>query len=158
MLAVIGIGLALLANGTLTHNRHLLLDEVGPARRTAVALENALINEETGVRGFALTNEATFLEPYDNGLRAEKRAFGELEAHEPVVGPPLAARVDAVRARADEWRGGYVAPVLIRPNPPRREAIEQDLTGKRLFDGVRHSLTQLIARARSQGLCALARI
>ena len=32
--------------------RHLLLDEVGPARRTAVALENALINEETGVRGF----------------------------------------------------------------------------------------------------------
>jgi signal transduction histidine kinase len=145
LLAVVGIGLALLANGTLTHNRHLLLDEVGPARRTAVALENALINEETGVRGFALTNEATFLEPYDSGLRAEKRAFKELEAHEPIVGPPLAAKVESVRARADEWRGAYVAPVLIRPNPPRREAIEQDLTGKRLFDDVRHSLTQLIA-------------
>jgi signal transduction histidine kinase len=144
-LAVIGIGLALIANGQLSRNRHLLLEEVGPARRAAVALENALINEETGVRGFALTNESSFLEPYDSGLRAEKRAYVELESDEGTVGAPLAADVATVRTRADAWRGGYVAPVLIRPNPPRRAAIAQDLTGKRLFDGVRQSLAQLIA-------------
>jgi signal transduction histidine kinase len=144
-LAVIGIGLALIANGQLSHNRHLLLDEVGPARRTAVALENALINEETGVRGFALTNQSSFLEPYDDGLRAEKRAYAELEAHESTVGAPLAAEAAKVRMAADAWRGGYVAPTLIRPHPPRREAIEQDLAGKRLFDAVRGSLTRLIA-------------
>src|SRR5581483_6560892 len=68
LLAAIGIALALVANGELNRNRHLLLDEVGPARRTALALENALINEETGVRGFALTGESSFLEPYDSGL------------------------------------------------------------------------------------------
>ncbi len=144
-LAVIGIGLALIANGQLNHNRHLLLDEVGPARRAAVALENALINEETGVRGFALTNRSSFLEPYDDGLRAEKRAYTELEAYERTVGPPLAGEAASVRQRADAWRAGYVAPTLIRPNPPRREAIEQDVAGKRLFDRVRRSLVGLIA-------------
>ncbi|HTA35556.1 MAG TPA: ATP-binding protein, partial [Solirubrobacteraceae bacterium] len=143
-LAVIGIGLALVANGQLNHNRHLLLDEVGPARRAAIALETALIDEETGVRGYALSNQSSFLEPYDDGLRAEKRAYADLERFEPTVGPPLSVEVAKVRTRADAWRGGYVAPTLIRPHPPRREAIEQDLAGKQLFDGVRKSLTALI--------------
>ncbi len=144
-LAVIGIGLALIANGQLTHNRHLLLDKVGPARRTAVRLENALIDEETGVRGFALTSEASFLEPYDNGLRAEKRAYVTLEAGEATVGPPLAREVAAVRTSADAWRAGYVAPTLIRPHPPRRQAVAYDIRGKRLFDRVRISVARLIA-------------
>jgi signal transduction histidine kinase len=142
-LAVIGIGLALIANGQVSHNRHLLLDEVAPARRTALALENALVNEETGVRGFALTNEPSFLEPYDSGLRSERRAYGELEGHEAVVGPPLRSDVEAVRTSADRWRAGYIAPTLIRPNPPRSEAIAEDLEGKRLFDDVRGSLAHL---------------
>jgi signal transduction histidine kinase len=142
-LAVIGIGLALIANGQVGHNRHLLLDEVAPARRTALALENALVNEETGVRGFALTNEPSFLEPYDSGLRSERGAYRELEGHEAVVGPPLRSDVEGVRTSADQWRAGYIAPTLIRPNPPRSQAIAEDLEGKRLFDGVRASLARL---------------
>ena len=59
---------------------------MGPARRTALALENALVNEETGVRGFALTGEPSFLEPYDTGRRAERNAYAELEAHGATVG------------------------------------------------------------------------
>ncbi|HXP29183.1 MAG TPA: ATP-binding protein, partial [Solirubrobacteraceae bacterium] len=95
--------------------------------------------------GFALSNQSSFLEPYDDGLRAEKRAYTELEHYEPTVGPPLNAEVAKVRASADAWRGGYVAPTLIRPHPPQREAIEQDLDGKHLFDDVRRSLGGLIA-------------
>ncbi len=143
VLAVVGIGLALIANGQLTHNRHVLLDEVSPARRTALTLENALVDEETGVRGFALTNESSFLEPYDSGLLAERRAYAELETHETIVGPPLATEVAAVRMDADAWRAAYVAPTLIRPHPPRAQAIAEDLEGKRLFDVVRGSLTRL---------------
>jgi signal transduction histidine kinase len=144
MLAILGIGLALVANGKLTHNRHLLLNSVGPARRTALNLENALINEETGVRGFALTSEPSFLEPYDDGLRAEQRSYGELERYETIVGPPVAADVASVRAHADAWRAAFVAPTLIRPHPPRRAAIESDVRGKDLFDFVRSSLARLI--------------
>ena len=144
LLAALGIALALVANGQLTHNRRLLLDEVGPARRTALVLENALINEETGVRGLALTGESSFLGPYDSGLRAERGAYRELEGHAPTVGPPVGAEVAKVRAAADAWRGGYVAPTLIEPNVSKRQSIALDLHGKRLFDRVRASLTSLV--------------
>ncbi len=144
LLATLGIALALVANGQLTHNRHLLLDEVGPARRTALVLENALINEETGVRGLALTGESSFLEPYDGGLQAERRAYRELEGHAQTVGPPVGAGVAKVRAAAGAWRGGYVAPTLIQPSISKRQSIALDLRGKRLFDVVRASLTSLV--------------
>jgi signal transduction histidine kinase len=142
-LAVIGIGLALTANGQVARNRRLLLYEVAPARRTALVLENALLNEESGVRGFALTNEPVFLEPYDSGLRHERRAYAELEARAALVGRPLQREVASVRERADEWRAAYVAPTLIRPNLPKRLALAKDLEGKRLFDRVRVSLVSL---------------
>jgi signal transduction histidine kinase len=157
-LAVVGIGLALIANGQVSHNRHLLLDQVAPARRTALVLENALVNEETGVRGFALTNESSFLEPYDSGLRAERRAYRDLQAREAVVGRPLGGDVAAVRTTADEWRAGYIAPTLIRPNPPRRQAIARDLEGKRLFDHVRASLGRLRGALEAKDAHARARL
>ncbi len=144
LLAALGIALALVANGQLTHDRRLLLDQVGPARRTALVLENALVNEETGVRGLALTGESRFLEPYDSGLRAERSAYGELEAHAHTVGPPVAADVAKVRAAAAGWRGGYVEPTLIQPSVSKRQSIALDLRGKRLFDVVRASLTSLV--------------
>jgi signal transduction histidine kinase len=144
LLATLGIALALVANGQLTHNRRLLLDQVGPARRTALVLENALINEETGVRGLALTGESSFLEPYDSGLRAERRAYEELQAHAPTVGAPVAADVARVRAAADAWRSVYVAPTLIEPNLSKRRSIALDQRGKRLFDVVRGSLASLV--------------
>jgi signal transduction histidine kinase len=143
LLAALGIALALIANGQLSHNRHLLLDEVGPARRTALVLENALINEETGIRGFALTGEASSLEPYDSGLRVERRAYRELDAHSATVGRPLPHDLAAVRASVDAWRGGYVAPTLIEPNLSRRQSAAIDLRGKRLFDRARASLRRL---------------
>jgi signal transduction histidine kinase len=145
LLAALGIALALTANGRLSHNRHLLLDEVGPARRTALVLENALVNEETGVRGFALTGEASFLEPYDEGLRAEKRAYAEMESHSAAVGAQLATGVARVRMSADAWRAAYVAPTLIEPNLTRRQSIAIDVSGKRRFDVVRTSLKRLAA-------------
>jgi signal transduction histidine kinase len=142
-LAIVGIGVALIANGQVSRNRRLLLSEVAPAQRTALALENALVNEESGVRGLALTSEPSFLEPYDSGLIAEREAYRALEAHAATVGRPLASEVASVRARADEWRAGYVAPTLIRPNPPKSQAVAKDLEGKQLFDGVRRSLASL---------------
>jgi CHASE3 domain sensor protein len=64
MLAVLGIGLALIANRELDRERSLLLDQVGPSVRAALQLESALVNEETGVRGYVLTREQPFLQPY----------------------------------------------------------------------------------------------
>jgi signal transduction histidine kinase len=143
VLAAVGVALALIANGQLTHNRHLLLDQVGPARRNALALENALVNEETGLRGFALSGESSFLQPYDSGRLAERAAYRELEARAHTVGPPLPGDIARVRSAADAWRATYVAPTLIEPNLTRSQEVAIDLRGKRVFDRVRSSLRRL---------------
>jgi signal transduction histidine kinase len=143
VLAVVGIGLALVANGQLTRDRQLLLEQVGPARRTALSLENALINEETGVRGYLITAQPSFLEPYRSGLASEAHAYAELDAREQAIGPEITAEVQTVRARAQAWRSQYVKPVLAYRRQSVRRSISADLKGKRLFDAVRVAVNRL---------------
>ena len=46
LFAIVGIGLALLASAELNNRRQLLLEEIGPSLRSAIKLEDALVNEE----------------------------------------------------------------------------------------------------------------
>ncbi len=143
VLAVVGIGLALIANGDLTHNRNLLLERVGPARRAALSLENALLNEETGVRGYVITANRSSLAPYREGRSEELKAYAQLRAQQQAVGPQLAAELTTVRNRAEAWRTEFVAPALADPRLTARSASDGDLEGKQQFDALRASLASL---------------
>jgi signal transduction histidine kinase len=143
VLAVVGIGLALIANGQLTHNRNLLLEQVGPARRAALSLENALVNEETGVRGYVITADPRSLEPYSEGRKEESEALSVLRAHEQAVGPKLALELATVRASSETWRTEFVTPALANPRLVARTTGDADLEGKQQFDAVRASLASL---------------
>ncbi len=140
-LAVIGIGLALFANRELDRNRALLLDQVGPARRAALSLESALVNQETGVRGYVITADSSFLAPYRDGLRQETRALATLRANEHATGPGVAAELAMVGAASRAWEHRYAVPALASPATHRSVAV--DLRGKQLFDAVRVSLARL---------------
>lgn len=142
VLAVLGIGLALLANAQLDRDRNLLLNQVGPARRTSLTLENALINEETGLRGYVITHDSSFLQPYRDGLAREASALATLRASEPATGSLVAAEVETVSASTRAWQRGYVASALAQPST-ERSAVATDVQGKRLFDAVRASLSRL---------------
>ncbi|HWF32105.1 MAG TPA: ATP-binding protein [Solirubrobacteraceae bacterium] len=143
VLAVLGIGLALIANGELTHNRNLLLDRVGPARRAALSLENALLDEETGVRGFVITANRSSLGPYREGRMEELKAYAQLRAEQAAVGPQLSDEVTAVQNRAEAWRTQFVAPALADPRATARSASDGSLEGKQQFDALRASLASL---------------
>ena len=65
----------------LTEARQTLLDEMGPAVRANQSLEVALLNQETGIRGYALTRNAEFLVPYRDGLADEAAALAVLRAY-----------------------------------------------------------------------------
>jgi signal transduction histidine kinase len=143
VLAIVGIGLALIANGDLTNNRNLLLEQVGPARRAALSLEDALVNEETGVRGYVITANRRSLAPYEEGRREESKAYAELRKQQHAVGPELAVELAAVQAHADTWRTQFVAPALANPRLVARTASDGDLEGKRQFDALRRSLASL---------------
>ena len=67
LFAVTGIGLALIATHRLNVQRDIVLNQVEPALHDALDLEAALINEETGVRGYVITAKPEFLQPYYTG-------------------------------------------------------------------------------------------
>jgi signal transduction histidine kinase len=130
--------------------RTQLLDEVGPAVRANQDLAVALLNQETGIRGYALTGRDEFLEPYRNGQKAETTALGVLRGR-----PDVAARVEAVEAAAKAWRSGYAEPVIAARKGPRAP---DPATGKALFDALRTPSAELSATLDTERLAARAQL
>ncbi|MGI5341587.1 sensor histidine kinase [Streptomyces sp. CA-181903] len=118
-----------------------LVDVRSPALVEAVRLENALVNQETGVRGYGLTGRRDFLEPYTQGLADEKAATARLRR---LVGDEPAARedLDRVLDRAEAWQAQVARPVAAAPGPEAARVLEQARGGKSPFDAVRVSLQE----------------
>ena len=79
-IAVAGVVFALVANAEVNRRQDELAAGIVPAQTAALGLERALLNQETGVRGYLLTAERQFLEPYEDGLNDESRAYRQLQA------------------------------------------------------------------------------
>ncbi len=81
-------GIALLS---LHDNRERVVGTIDPARLRSDALDTALVDQETGVRGYALSGQKDFLAPYDEGMTEERNAIRALQA---VIGqlPPSPPR------------------------------------------------------------------
>jgi signal transduction histidine kinase len=138
LLMVVAIALGGLALARLTDARTALLDSVGPAVRANQDFAVALLNQETGVRGYALTREVDFLTPYTTGRTMETRALAVLREH--LAGRPEAAQVDAVERAAQAWRAGYAEPVAAAAPGT---VIPDPATGKTLFDALRAPMDRL---------------
>ncbi len=69
VVATIGIALGVIAITRLTDARTLVVSKNGPALTASLQLSNALINQETGVRGYAIGGRTEYLRPWDDGLR-----------------------------------------------------------------------------------------
>ncbi len=79
-----------------------------PARLAASQLLTSLVDQETGLRGYALTGDQPFLEPYRQGLVHEQAARAMLER---VVQPDDPARLSllTVDAAITAWRDQYAS-------------------------------------------------
>jgi signal transduction histidine kinase len=142
--AVIGVGLALLANNKLNNQRQVVLDQVEPTLLAALKLENALINEETGVRGYILSGKTQSLEPYEKGLEAEAQAYREIQQRDNFGGgSAVSSDVRAVHARAQAWQAQFVTPILQRTRAGHTGSIPPTLSGKGLFSATRIALEHL---------------
>jgi signal transduction histidine kinase len=108
-----GTALGVVAIVRLSNARNVVLDRNGPAVLAQMQLETALVNQESGLRGYALTGREQFLDPYRSGRSAERDQLRELERL--TTGDDMAqARRDTarVRARARAWQEQYAEPVI----------------------------------------------
>nr|WP_051700516.1 ATP-binding protein [Streptomyces sp. NRRL F-4474] len=135
------LGAALLSHTTAAGNR--LVDGILPAQRDALRLETALLDQETGVRGYLLADEPALLEPYARGLTDETAAAQRLATvldDDAGVREDLAAVQEAARTWRDEFAVPAIASVENGTAPPSLQA------GKDRFDEVRSRIAAQQAR------------
>ncbi|MFE7049163.1 CHASE3 domain-containing protein [Streptomyces californicus] len=133
-----------------------LTDVRSPALSTAFRLETALVNQETGIRGYGLTGTADFLTPYRQGLadqEAHTRSIREL-----VHGDPARlADLEAVENAVARWQERIARPVAAAPaGAPSPAAAERLADGKAAFDDVRAALENQQERFRADRVRARA--
>ncbi|MEU5696612.1 ATP-binding protein [Actinosynnema sp. NPDC020468] len=140
--AITAIALAL---ASLSDARTLLLDQVGPARRITLELDTSLINQETGVRGFALTANREFLAPFTDGKTAEAKAEAGIRAGIQDVRPALLAKLDDIGRKATAWRTAYAEPLILQVQVAGTpQLVENDADrGRALFEEVRAAVADL---------------
>jgi signal transduction histidine kinase len=122
----------------LAEARAALLDEVTPAQQAAQDLSVALLNQETGVRGYDLTGRQEFLDPYRAGLAGEQEAAATLRRLAIEWGlAGVAADLDTVERAAAEWRSGYAeVAIAVGARTPGVASADPD-GGRALFESVR---------------------
>jgi signal transduction histidine kinase len=157
LVAVLGTTLSLLALHRLSVARVQLADRLDPAALAAEQLKSGLVDEETGIRGFALAGDTSFLEPYERGRADAAGAAGRLQTLSRLAGlTEVRADLTAVRARAHDWEAGYAVPSSQDPAVARDAAAVAD--GKRRFDAFRAALTRLEARLATTRTAARTRL
>ncbi|MER5966361.1 ATP-binding protein [Streptomyces sp. NPDC002057] len=117
-----------------------LVNVKSPALSTTFRLESALLNQETGIRGYGQTGASDFLAPYQQGLK-EQQTFStrlrELLHDDPARMKDLAA----VEAAVETWQARIARPVAAAPaGSPSPLTAERAAEGKEAFDAIRAAL------------------
>ncbi|MFC8536493.1 CHASE3 domain-containing protein [Streptomyces sp. NPDC057249] len=115
-----------------------LVDRIQPARSASFELQNALLNQETGVRGYALTGDASFLEPFASGKKEETdrlaRVRSAMDGEQ-----PYDRDLDRIAAAAAEWRRAHADPLIaaVRRDGPGARSSARTAESKAAFDELR---------------------
>src|SRR5215470_1705390 len=153
-LAAIVVGGVSLAN--LATARDRVVNKIDPAAFRTSQLGVAYLNQETGVRGYALSARPTFLRPYAEGLAQERREVTALRRL--LTGMPAAsADLTQVMARAGIWRASYAEPTIRQVQTTGRPVTGATTNqGKAEFDALRTALAGLQADLTSERRQAVA--
>lgn len=124
-----------------------LRERLEPARQLTSDLVTAVADQESGIRGYVITSDESFLEPYRAGRareRAARQRLGRLLAHDPT----LTAALERAEAAIERWHTEAAEPELRAAaggDPELAMALVRSEIGRRSFDDVRDGLGDLRA-------------
>ncbi|ALG72124.1 chemotaxis protein [Azospirillum thiophilum] len=114
--------------------------------QTTDAAMAAMIDQETGLRGYLVSGDEAFLEPYRRGGQAFDRALAEVKALT-ADNPQQQARLEQLRGHAVTWRQTVAEKeiALMAKAETREEArmMEAKAHGKSSMDGIRTLVVQI---------------
>ena len=145
LLAILGAFAAITAADS---NRHIdnILNKTGPMRASGESLNTAVVNQETGIRGYAISGDQNNLKPYNDGLAAQQRLLDQInQLNGPDGDPAVRASLQQVQQRADQWRATVAEPVInaVRDEGPAAGQALIDRADTRQFDALRAAITDL---------------
>ena len=131
-----------------------LVDQWDPAYQISQNTLTAMVNQESGVRGYALGTDETFLEPYNLAQLLGASAQSTLRKYL-LDYPDLLARLHKLNDAIDAWRTTVAEPIIAKVRAGDRSAVQDaaDPQAQQLFDRVRKAsnlLTNGIDAKRSQ--------
>lgn len=120
-----------------------VVDRIDPARIYAEEYLNALVDEETGSRGYILSGDKSFLAPYDQGITEQATAMAGLD-HEVAGDSRLVADSRRAEQAATAWRA-FASKAITEASAGDASAgsVSTSLRGKTLFGHFRAAMTTL---------------
>ncbi|HYF53486.1 MAG TPA: CHASE3 domain-containing protein, partial [Salinarimonas sp.] len=122
-----------------TAHTHEVLDSMSQ-------LAAAMVDQETGVRGFLLGGEDRFLEPYRKGIEAYEAAFASVKRLTS-DNPAQQDRLAELNRHAQGWRRDVAEKeIALMRDPASREAaraLEVSGAGKAAMDGIRAKVAEI---------------
>jgi PAS domain S-box-containing protein len=111
----------------------------------ATRLEKLVLDEETGVRGYQITSDKRFLEPYNQAAAPLAEAVAQLQM---LVDPPHRALLDQFKAQHYAWQANFAEPVIRQVTQGHRaDDDDLNLTGRARIDSMRRILATIQADA-----------
>jgi signal transduction histidine kinase len=121
-----------------------VFNDVSPLRNDSQALQVALLDQETGVRGYAIDGSQASLNPYTTGYAQQQQLIADMRAH---IGehPAVAADLDRLQAAIDAWRAQVAAPVIATVSAGHTDSALSQLNaaGTTQFDTIRANMATL---------------
>jgi signal transduction histidine kinase len=154
--ATIVVGALAIAN--LDSTRNQVVNVIEPAELHGSQLYTAMLNQETGLRGYLLSAQPQFLQPYAAGRDQEQ---AQLTALRPLLAGFGGARADLATAvrRIEHWRSSYAASAIARVRVTGKPQSGGSIgVGKADFDSVRAPLGAFQRALASQRALTVARL
>ncbi|NKR44832.1 HAMP domain-containing protein [Rhodococcus hoagii] len=134
-----------------------LINRLAPAEAAASQLGASFLNQETGVRGYALSGDTAALEPYSAGEQLQTDAMAELRGLVSSTSE-LVADLDAIEQDAANWQTVFVEPILATTPTMGGRPLDPGVyeRGKLAFDQLRAGLGELDQHLAEAGAAARA--
>ncbi|MET8257371.1 ATP-binding protein [Micromonospora sp. NPDC005205] len=150
LLSVVGfllIGLASAEAAVAARNRtqiDAVLNETGPLRVQSQELLNALLDQETAIRGYAVSGNQDDLSPYREGLAQEQSVTASMRSLLDDY-PGISQELRTVEERVTQWRRSVAEPVIVTTEQSGTSAGQALVTesARQQFDEVRSAVNDL---------------
>ena len=154
-LAILAIALAIQIRSSADTVRQIQSSDRRIARVTLIS--KLIVDQETGLRGFQVTGDPRFLEPYrqaEHDLSPVLNRVYDRMQHGPTADPQQAAMIADVRDTYNGWKTGFVAGIINAATAGTEfRDPELNMRGKQQMDHIRAdltNLTDLLSRQRTE--------